>query len=256
MIICADDYGMRADIDRAILDLCSRGKLTAVSCMVLFERCTPESLQEIRKNEAKIDLGLHFCLTTESLALTEPPAGTQLGTFSRLFRRAVLRTLPKREIEILLRWQYDLFVTKAGRRPDYIDGHLHTHQLPVIADVLVQFVSQLPASERPYIRNTRLSTAELRRQGLPAAKAGLIGHFGRRLEQKLRVRGIPTNDGFSGIYDFKDWAKYAEFFPSFTACLPQPNGILVTHPGHDEDWRRAEWETLGRYPGGANRFQR
>src|SRR4051812_45503662 len=34
MILCADDYGLSHDIDRAILDLCRAGRLTAVSCMV------------------------------------------------------------------------------------------------------------------------------------------------------------------------------------------------------------------------------
>ena len=254
MIICADDYGIRADIDRAILQLCDTGKLTAVSCMVLFERCDAAAMGKIRAHESRVDLGLHFCLTHENLPLSTPLEKTTLPEFGKLFRRALLRQLKRKEIFALLSAQYELFVQKSGRTPDYIDGHLHSHQLPVVADALVDFVRQLPAEKRPYVRNTRLCTKELRRQKLPSLKAGFIGKFGRRLEQKLHSAGIATNSGFSGIYDFNDWPRYAEFFSKFAACLPEKNGILVTHPGFDEDWRRSEFETLEKFPGGANKF--
>jgi predicted glycoside hydrolase/deacetylase ChbG (UPF0249 family) len=256
MIICADDYGMRADIDRAILELCGDGRLSAVSCMVLFERCDGTALEKLRQHEANVDVGLHFCLTNENLPLSAPLDKTRLPEFKTLFRRAGLRMLQHGEVTGLLAAQYELFVKKAGRAPDYIDGHLHAHQLPVVAGALVDFVRQLPADRRPYVRNTRLDTRELRREKLPSLKAGFIGSFGRRLERRLRAAGVATNDGFSGIYDFKEWARYAEFFPKFAACLPEQNGILVTHPGFDEDWRRSEFEMLKKNGGGLNRFQR
>lgn len=256
MIICADDYGMRADIDRAILQLCGAGRLSAVSCMVLFARCDGALMEKIRAHEAVVDLGLHFCLTEEYLPLSPPLEKTLLPQFNSLFRRALLGRIRCREITALLAAQYELFVQKAGRAPDYIDGHLHAHQLPGVAAALVDFVRQLPAGRRPYIRNTRLSTGDLRREKLPRLKAGLIGTFGARLEKKLRAAGVATNNGFSGIYDFKEWRRYPEFFPKFAACLPEQNGILVTHPGCDEDWRRSEFETLQKYAGELNRFVR
>ena len=256
MIICADDYGMRADIDRAILQLCGDGKLTAVSCMVLFERCDAALMEKLRTHEAKADIGLHFCLTNENLPLSPPLEQTRLPEFKTLFRRALFRQLKPAEITALLAAQYGLFVKKAGRTPDYIDGHLHAHQLPVVAGVLADFVRQLPADRRPYVRNTRLCTRELRQKNLPSLKAGFIGAFGRRLEQRLHAAGVATNDGLSGIYDFKEWRRYPEFFAKFAACLPDKNGILVTHPGFDEDWRRSEFETLQKYSGALNRFQR
>jgi len=256
MIICADDYGMRADIDRAILELCHEDKLSAVSCMVLFERCDATLMEKLRELEAWVDIGLHFCLTNENLPLSPPLDKTKLQGFKTLFRRALFRSLKREDVTSLLAAQYDLFVQKAGRPPDYIDGHLHAHQLPVVAEALAHFVRRLPANRRPYVRNTRLSTRVLRQQNLPSLKAGFIGSFGRRLEQRLHAAGVPTNDGFSGIYDFKEWARYPEFFPKFAACLPGKNGILVTHPGFDEDWRRSEFETLKKYAGNLNRFQR
>jgi len=256
MIICADDYGMRADIDRAILQLCGEDKLSAVSCMVLFERCDAGVMEKLRELEAWVDIGLHFCLTNENLPLSSPLDKITLPDFKTVFRRALFRSLKHDEVTALLAAQYDLFVQKAGRTPDYIDGHLHAHQLPVVAGALAEFVQHLPPGRRPYIRNTRLCTRELRQKNLPSLKAGFIGAFGQRLEQRLHAAKVPTNDGFSGIYDFKEWRRYPDFFPKFAACLPAKNGILVTHPGFDEDWRRSEFETLQKYSGSLNRFQR
>lgn len=256
MIICADDYGLRDDIDHAILQLCEAGKLTAVSCLALFERCDAEAFKKIRTYEDRVDIGLHFCLTDENLPLSAPLEKTKLSSYGKLFRRTLLRQLKREEILHLLDAQYKLFLDKVCRAPYYIDGHLHAHQLPVVADVLVEFVSKLPPSQRPYIRNTRLSASQLRGKNLPWLKAGFIGSFGTRLESKLHAAQIPTNDGFSGIYDFKEHNRYAEFFPKFAECLPEKNGILVTHPGFDEDWRRSEFETLEKFSGAANRFVR
>ena len=52
MIICADDYGLREDIDRAILGLCSLGKLSAVSCMVVLKRCDATALHGLLAHQA------------------------------------------------------------------------------------------------------------------------------------------------------------------------------------------------------------
>ncbi|HEV2694919.1 MAG TPA: ChbG/HpnK family deacetylase, partial [Verrucomicrobiae bacterium] len=178
MIICADDYGMRADIDRAILQLCGEDKLSAVSCMVLFERCDSALMEKLRELEAWVDIGLHFCLTNENLPLSAPLEKTVLPEFKTLFRRSLFRTLKHEEVTSLLTAQYNLFVQKSGRTPDYIDGHQHAHQLPVVAEAVGHFVRHLPG-RKPYVRNTRLSTRELRQKGLPSLKAGFIGSFGK-----------------------------------------------------------------------------
>ena len=75
---------------------------------------------------------------------------------------------------------------------------------------------------------------------------------------QLRAAGLPTNDGFAGIYDFRDWSRYPQYLPLFVACLPNPNGLLVVHPGSEEDWRLQEFNTLRAFPFGPdalNRFQ-
>jgi hypothetical protein len=258
MIICADDYGLRGDVDQAILELCNRGRLSAVSCMVLFERCDRERLKPLLAHSAQVDIGLHLCLTDEGLPLSLSPPENKPPGFKSLFLRALCGRIQSQEILRQVAAQYRLFAGKCGRPPDFIDGHLHVHQLPGVRQGLLDFVLSLPPEHRPYVRNTGMPVRELRRRKLPWTKAGPIGAFGTRMKRALHTAGVPTNDGFAGIYDFKNWRCYPEYLPKFADCLRRPNGLLVVHPGLNEDWRRQEfeslqdWATLAERP---NRFQ-
>jgi len=258
MIVCADDYGLREDVDRAILELCRRGKLSAVSCMVLFKRCDPKGLNELLAHQARVDIGLHLCLTDEGLPLVQPPPDGKLPDFKSLSRRALLGRINPPEIFRQISIQYEVFVTQCGRRPDHIDGHLYVHQLPGVRVALADFLRSLPPEHRPYVRNTRMVPGAIRRQKLPWLKAAFIGWFGRRMQSDLAAMNVPTNDGYAGIYDFKQWRRYPGYLPKFADCLPEPNGILVVHPGFEENWRRQEFESLRDWAaldGRLNRFQ-
>ena len=262
MIICADDYGLSDDIDQVILELCGSRRLSAVSCMVALERCDAVLLTKLRQHESAVDVGLHLVFADETLsrpvgavAESSPPYFPAYGPY---LRRTLTGRVSARETFQQVSAQYDLFLKKCGRRPDFIDGHLHTHQLPGVRQGLVDFVLSLPANQRPYVRNTHGPLRQVRQARLPWLKAAFIGAFGQRMRAQLQAAGLRTNEGFAGIYDFTDWRRYPELFPRFVAALPNPNGMLVVHPGGREDWRRQEFNTLREFPfapGSPHRFQ-
>ena len=170
MILCADDYGFRADIDAAILELCGSGRLSAVSCLAALERCQPAALEQLRAHESRVDIGLHLCLADETLPRPDwaaigslPPCFPAYGVY---LRRSLSRRINTREAAAQVSAQYALFLKKCGRRPDFIDGHLYVHQLPGVRQALIAFALSLPANCRPYIRNTR---PPLRRLGAAAS---------------------------------------------------------------------------------------
>jgi predicted glycoside hydrolase/deacetylase ChbG (UPF0249 family) len=262
MIVCADDYGLRQDIDEAILDLVRDRRLTAVSCLVALERCDPPLLAQMRAHQAEVDIGLHLCFTDEALPLepllASPGEPRHMPAYGKLLRDSLTGKLSADAMADRISTQYHLFMSKCGRRPDFIDGHLHTHQLPGIRAGLLRFLAELAPGDRPYIRNTALPLRRLWRRRLPWAKAALIIAFGRTMAHALRKAGIRTNHQFAGIYDFRNWQRFPAYVQRFAACLSDVNGMLVTHPGLDEEWRLSEFETLS---GGAlsgfqvNRFR-
>src|SRR5471032_3164623 len=99
MIICADDYGMGDDIDRAILELCARKRLSAVSCMVAMKRCGSELLRPLLEHQANVDVGLHLCFADETLMDLENKM-SRLPTFGIFFRRAFFGQIPAGQIRL------------------------------------------------------------------------------------------------------------------------------------------------------------
>jgi predicted TIM-barrel fold metal-dependent hydrolase len=59
----------------------------------------------------------------------------------------------------------------------------------------------------------------------------------------LRKAGIPTNDGFGGIYNYFGFMRYPLHLEKFLRTVPE-SGIIMVHPGLDEPWRRAEYDAL------------
>lgn len=221
MILCADDFGMTEDINLAISELSRAGKIDAVSCMVNLPHFTADALAAL----GVVQTGLH-------LTLAETPR-----EFRSLVLRAYTRRLDRQEIYEKLSAQYDRFVEVAGCPPDFIDGHLHVQQLPVVRDAVVEFVQTRCADHPPRVRNAALPL----RQCSP--KSFLIAAPGRALRKKLLRAGIPTNDGFGGIYNYSDYMRYPQHLQKFLHTVPQ-TGIIMVHPGLDEPWRRAEYDAL------------
>jgi predicted glycoside hydrolase/deacetylase ChbG (UPF0249 family) len=260
MIVCADDYGFDDDINDAILELCALGKLSAVSCATALSRCSPSVLQELRAYESQADIGLHLCFADETLELTDPvePRPLTLPSYRVFVRAAILRQVKPADITVQAALQYAQFIEKSGRKPDFIDGHLHAHQLPGVRAGLIQFVQSLPIESRPYIRNTCLPLRELWKRRLPWLKAASIGAFGASMLAEVRAARFATNNGFAGIYDFRNWRKYPQYLPQFVDCLSHPNGILVVHPGKNAEWRHQELGALREFrfrSGMPNRFK-
>jgi predicted glycoside hydrolase/deacetylase ChbG (UPF0249 family) len=213
--------------------------------MTLFDGCTRESLQDLQKWGERIDIGLHLCFTAEPDAGHTPAKSRfAFGSFGSCWRAAQSGELRKQDVLAEIKAQYDLFVQKTGCPPSHIDGHLHVHQIPVIREALIGFVLDLPKTQPLYIRNTAQDLRLLWKNDLPVAKAAGIGLFGCWMNRRLRSRGIRTNCGFSGVYDFRNYHQFQRYLPRFVKALTRPNGILVVHPGKTQPWRIEEFSNL------------
>src|SRR5262249_6384390 len=71
--LCADDYGISAGVNRAVLDLIGRGRLNATSVMVVTSaigRDDAARLQEAAARSPRCAIGLHVTLTAPFRPLT------------------------------------------------------------------------------------------------------------------------------------------------------------------------------------------
>ena len=249
MIICADDFGIAADVDQGILTLASERKISAVSIMAALLPGPTPALQALLQRRATLDIGLHLMLTAP--AVTPGAAGADslcaqgcYPSLAALLQRSLLRRVSARDARRQIAAQYQRFVERCGCTPDFMDGHLHVHQFPGIRDGLLEFLLPLPPEARPYIRNTYEPLPALLRRGVAPLKSFGIGWFGRTLQRRLRPLGLRTNTGFGGICDYRRWRDYPLFLQRFIQGAQHPNSLIMVHPGLQEPWRLAEYTGL------------
>jgi len=242
--LCADDYGLAPGVGRAIRTLIEAGRLQATGCMTGSPFWSEEA-QLLKPLEGRAEIGVHLTLTDHQPLGAMPslaPDG-RLPSIGALLKRAMLRSLDRAEIAAELERQVDAFETAMGRRPDFLDGHHHVHQLPVIRDAVLDLAHRRLAPGKGWVRNCWDNPLMILRRGVDPIRAVIIALLGWRFRRSLLDEAIPTNGGFRGVYDFSGRVPYAELFRRFTQA-PGPATLMMCHPGEvDEPLRACEWLT-------------
>jgi predicted glycoside hydrolase/deacetylase ChbG (UPF0249 family) len=227
IILCADDYGQNAAISQAIVELIKAKRLSATSCLTtspMLEDCG-KLLLPLKE---QIDLGLHLNLTEGK------PLTTMLESFDplkTLLLKATLRQLDKATLAAEFNAQLDKFVDVFGQLPDFLDGHQHIHQFPVIRDVVLDLYNERLRANGTYLRCTYEPGSLGRVKDVAYLKQLVIQLCGGiAFREEIDKDSIPHNNSFAGIYNFKHSHDYADFFPRF---LKQINngGLIMCHPG-------------------------
>ncbi len=221
--ICADDFGIDAQVDRAIVDLALRRRLTGASVLV----DAPINQQEAEQLlEAGIDIGLHLNLTERLGQMPEDAVMPLRGLILRAYSGQISRLWAAQMIER----QLDRFETLFHRPPDYVDGHLHVHQLPVIAPQLIQALGSRSLPGGFWLRDTRAGALA----GSPwpeRFKAWVIGHLGMaKLAQRAHAAHWLTNRGFYGVYDFSGQHRPFAVMLQQWLTQAQTGAVVMTHP--------------------------
>ncbi|MBI2339903.1 MAG: ChbG/HpnK family deacetylase [Deltaproteobacteria bacterium] len=258
MILCADDYGISPAVSTGILELVKEKRLSAVSCMMLGPH-VDESMRRINGIGNGIDLGLHLVMTDDRpLTPLQPESGLvdahgKLVPFSKLSLRAYRRAIDfgcvLREIEEQIR----RFETLAGRPPDFIDGHQHVQQLPVIRKALATALrSLIQRHQNIYVRVARLPMRWLWTKGLRHSWKFFVGNHlvslpGGSTALLMNETGIPSNRFLLGFCDYEKEARFEAVFQRYLTLKPGPRDIFFCHPGYvDEALRRRDSVTGSR----------
>lgn len=229
LVVCADDFGQSAAIDRGILTLARRGRLGLVTCLVGGAAWPADAaaLSSVADGAGASGpgLGLHLNLSdgvpcSPALARVWP----RLPSLPRLIALAHARLLPVAALRDELQAQLQAFEAAIGRAPDVIDGHQHVHHLPQVRALLLALLAQRPGLR---VRHT----GRLRGPGF-AFKRRVIEHTGgRALGRRLEALGRDANRTLVGAYDFAPDADYRRLVQGWLAGLPARGAMLFCHPG-------------------------
>ena len=233
IILCADDYGQNEAISLGILTLARKSRINAVSCMVNSPYWVQAS-GAIADFKSSTYLGLHLNLTegTALSAAWQIHHGADCLTLPTLIKKAYLRRLNVQVVAAEIEAQIAAFVQAMKVNPDFIDGHQHVHQLPIVRDALLLVYKRLGL--KALIRSTSIGWRDLwLGQGFP--KRPLIGLLGGMAFRRALVKqGITCNANFSGIYPFAQSSRYRHYFKQFLSQV-QDGGLIMCHPGNPSD---------------------
>ncbi|MDQ5884697.1 MAG: hypothetical protein QG556_1037 [Pseudomonadota bacterium] len=221
LILCADDFGQNKSISDGILELAQRSRLSAVSCMV-NGASWPYGIDDLKSCD--VELGLHLNLTHG--ASFSAFWGQRFPSLFKLLLNLYRLDQDALYHEILA--QIEKFKADVGFYPQFIDGHQHVHQLPIVRDALFKALDQLP--NRPWLRSTYTSDNQRLSHFINWKRWILYFLGGRAFQRLLQQKGYRTNKDFSGDYTFSEDINYPKRFRRFLAELPHL-GLIMCHPG-------------------------
>ena len=225
IFLCADDYAQNEPISEGILILANNRKLNAISCLVNSPHWqeTSGALKAVQKHTY---LGLHFNLTFGKAlsANWQKNYGSHFGNLSNLIQQAYFRRLDSANIEAEFCAQLDAFRQQLGQEPDFIDGHQHVHQLPIIREAMLKVYKQMKMNA--FWRKTSNDWRDF--LSLKPLAINLLG--GYRFKNLLKEQTIQTNSSFSGLYNFVCAKKYPQYFRQFLKLI-RTEGLILCHPG-------------------------
>ena len=229
--VCIDDVGLHLGVTEAAPVLFEAGRVSALSCMSEAPSWRDAAAMLVPALRGKVDFGLH-------LTFTEPWSGSRLRRPLRaLVAAAFAHALDRDAVRVEIRRQLDAFEDTLGDAPDFVDGHQHVHQLPVIREVLVEELSTRYALRKPWIRHTGVpqrarwsappSRDELKERVIAALGAG-------PLQSLARDAGFQQNGHLLGVYGFN--GSPADYLARWGRwCAQAADGdLLMCHPAaHD-----------------------
>lgn len=238
LIVNADDFGLTAGVNRAIIEGHTRGAITSATLMANMPAF--DMAVRLAKDHTSLGVGLHFNITQGRPVAEASRVGSLIdnrgefwGTSEAIFRRMLAGRLKIEEVVIELRAQIEKALS-AGLRLTHVDSHKHTHALPQICEAII-------ATIKDYGINAVRSPRERWRFDRGATSFKLItqsaGAFGisqlcRISDVRLKKSDVKTPDFFFGVARTGFWTK--RWLIDLIERLPAGASELMCHPGYDD----------------------
>ena len=231
LTLCADDFGLAPGVNLAITDLIKANRINAVSCMTgmpLWKKDAPK----LKEFMDKIQIGLHITLTDHNCIapMRKLAPDSRLPNLKRLIKLAMTGHLDPEEIQSEIQRQYEAFYIAMGRIPDFIDGHHHIHQFPIIRNAVIKLIKNNDKCEHSWLRTGWESPFRVLTRGISVGRALSIGAFGLRLKRCAIQNDVAHNAGFVGVYDPARQKLDRSLLERFLTNAID-NTLMFCHPG-------------------------
>jgi hopanoid biosynthesis associated protein HpnK len=238
LIINADDFGLTAGVNRAIIELHRHGFLTSTTLMARAS-ATEEAIG-LARSTPSLGVGCHVVLVDgdpvlsakELPTLVDPRTGRFQPTLGAFLARLLTGRIRASEIEAEAAAQIAR-LKSVGVALTHIDTHKHTHMFPA---VLRPVLRAAKAAEIRAVRNPFEPAWSLRATpGAPWVRRTEVSLL-RRLQPAFRRivadEGFSTTDGAIGV--LATGTLNAATVRALLQNMPPGTWELVTHPGYND----------------------
>ncbi len=248
LIINADDFGLTAGVNRAIVEAHQRGVVTSATMMAnagAVDDAVACALQ------SKLSIGCHVVLIdgapllppqdVSSLVVADGTGArfhdSWLGFAARALRGRFDGNQIAAEVEAQIRK-----IQERGLPVTHVDSHKHVHLLPRVLAPMLRAAQAcgVRAVRNPFAPIKPLALAHLLRRPrlwTRYSEVKLLRGFSSDFRKTVLAAGMATTDGTFGIVT--TGALDQQLFAAIVGSLPEGTWELVCHPGYcDQDLAR------------------
>jgi hopanoid biosynthesis associated protein HpnK len=239
LIINADDFGLTAGVNRAVMELHEKGALTSATIMALAA-ATDEAI-ELALKAPLLGVGCHVVLidgepvlpAAEIPSLTDRQTGrfhTKPGSF---LRRLLLGRIRAAEIEAEAAAQIALLQGR-GLTLTHIDTHKHLHMFPAVLRPLLRAAraAGICAVRNPFeptwSRHATAGASLFRR-----IEVNMLRQLEPAFRRIVAEEGFLTTGGSLGV--LATGTLDEDTLRSVLGSMPAGTWELVTHPGYNDN---------------------
>ena len=251
LIINADDFGLTAGVNRAILEAHTRGVVTSTTVMAnsqAFQGAT-DLVGGSRSNGAMpISIGCHVVLVDGEPLLPAEKVSSLLDPKRRNhnphfrdslnnFALASFRhSLDPGEIEAEAAAQMRR-IQAAGVQLSHFDTHKHAHMFPAVLRPLLRAATacHIPAVRNPFGQVWPLPLTGLlrtRRLWKRFAQLNVLRNFAANFRREVEAHGLRTTDGSLGVLVTGELDL--KLFTAIAESMPEGTWEFVCHPGYSD----------------------
>jgi hopanoid biosynthesis associated protein HpnK len=238
LIVNADDFALTTGVNRAILSLNQRGKLTSTTLMAMADASAEAA--SLALSSPNLGVGCHVVLVDGTPALparqlptlVDPTTGRFRTTLGKFVKDLFLGRIRTDEIEAEAEAQIAR-IGALGVSLTHIDTHKHTHMFP---NVLRPVLRAARATGIRTVRNPFEPAwsirATPRAPWLRRFQVQLLHNLEPAFRRIVAEEGFVTTDGAIGV--LATGTLDAETLTSLVSAMPDGTWELVTHPGYND----------------------
>lgn len=247
LIINADDFGRDVAANEAIADAFDRGILTTTSLMV--NEPAAAAAVELARKRPQLGVGLHLTLVCGHAACSHTEAPHLADEQGRLSENAPLAGMryffnraAREELRLEVEKQFQRF-HETGLPLDHVNGHLHLHLHPVVANILLDHAQEWEIRTFRWTHDLFWMSWKLERGPLlyRVSHAIIFNALSARVTKRLKQLGIRHTQYVFGLMQTSH--VHEAYWLRLLECLPLGDSEVYSHPSTEAKYQQ-EYQAL------------